>query len=103
VLAFALLAAVGLCLAGVLGGTALEGFSRDFGDMRGMGLMGSALGGIIAGLGMLIGGALSGLTLFATGEGISLLIAMEENTRATAAYLAAQARTPAPVVTVPAG
>jgi hypothetical protein len=39
------------------------------------------------------------LTLFATGEGISLLIAMEENTRATAAHLAAQARTPAPVVT----
>jgi hypothetical protein len=37
VLAFALLAAVGLCLAGVLGGTALEGFNREFGDMRGMG------------------------------------------------------------------
>jgi hypothetical protein len=61
--------------------------------------VGSALGGIIAGLGLLIGGALSGLTLFATGEGISLLIAMEENTRATAAYLTAQARTPAVAVT----
>jgi hypothetical protein len=103
VLVFALLAAVGLCLAGVLGGTALESLSSDLGDMRGMGLMSSALGGIIAGLGLLIGGTVSGLTLFATGEGISLLIAMEENTRAAAQYLAAQPRTPVPVVSPPAG
>jgi len=92
VLVFAILGAIGMCLAGVLGGTALEEMSREFGEMGGMGLMGSAIGGILAGLGVLIGGGLSGLTLFATGEGISLLIAMEENTRMTAMHLAGQAR-----------
>lgn len=97
VLVFAVLAGAGLCLAGVLGGGALEEMSREFGDMGGMGLMGSALGGLFAGLGAFIGGGLSGLTLYATGEGIALLIATEENTRAAAMYLAAQAR-PAPVV-----
>jgi hypothetical protein len=96
VLAFAFLAAVGLCLVGVLGGTLVEGLRSDFSNLGGVN---SAVGGIIAGLGLLIGGALSGLTLFATGEGISLLIAMEENTRATAMHLAAHQRAPAPVVT----
>jgi hypothetical protein len=98
VLALALLTAIGLCLAGVLGTTMIDGISRDYG-MGGMGTTSAALIGVFSGLGLLIGGALSGLTLFATGEGISLLIAMEENTRATAMHLAAHQRAPAPVVT----
>jgi len=103
VLAFALLAAVGLCLAGVLGGTAIEGLGRDFSDLRGLGVMGSAAGGILVGLGVMISGGLSGLTLYATGEGIALLIAMEENTRMSAMYLAAQSKPALPAETPPAG
>ena len=98
VLVLVVLGSVGLCLAGVLGGTALEQFSREYGGMGGMGAAGSAAAGIIGALGLLIGGGLSGLTLYATGEGISLLVAMEENTRASAMYLAAQVRPAAPVV-----
>jgi hypothetical protein len=96
VLVFAILGAVGACLAGVLGGSAMEQLSRDLG---GGGLISGAVAGIVGGIAALIGGGLSGLTIYATGEGISLLIAMEENTRATAQYLAAQAR---PAVPAPA-
>ena len=39
---------------------------------------------MVIGVGTLIGGGLGGLTLFATGEGIYLLIAIEENTRVAA-------------------
>lgn len=85
VLILALVSAVGACLAGILGGASLSQFSQDFGNNLGrMGLFGPALGGILAGLGMLIFGGLGGLTLFATGEGIYLLLAIEENTRAVA-------------------
>jgi hypothetical protein len=104
VLAFTLLSAAGICLAGVLGGGVIENLSRDLGDMggmNGMGLMSSTLGGLIAAFVVFIGGAVSGLTLYATGEGIALLIAMEENTRATAQYLAQQQRPTAPVVPPP--
>lgn len=91
VLVIAVLSAIGLCLAGVLGGTALQGLSNDLGSNgAAMGFLGSAFGGIIVGLASLIGGGLSGLSLFAMGEGISLAIAVEENTRATAIALAAK-------------
>jgi hypothetical protein len=108
VLVFAILSAVGVCLALVLGGAALQEFGRDFNNIRGMGLMSSLLGGILAGLAMLIGGGLWGLLLFAIGEGVEIIIAVEENTRTTAMYLAAQSRSagpvslPAPVSTPPA-
>ena len=91
VLVIAILSGVGICLAGVLGGSALQSMGDQLG--RGgaiVGLLSSALGGIIAGLFGMIGGGLTGLSLYAVGEGISLAIALEENTRATAAFLAAQ-------------
>ena len=84
-LVLAVSSAAGLCLAGVLGGTALQSLSNDLGsNAAGMGLLGSALGGALIGLVSLIGGGISGLSLFAMGEGISLAIAVEENTRAAA-------------------
>jgi hypothetical protein len=64
----------------------LDRFS-DLGRSGPMGLFGGALGGLIASVvGIIYGGGLA-LTLYAAGEGISLLIALEENTRATAMYL----------------
>ena len=83
VLVLAIIAAIGICLAGVLGGQALSEFSRDSGiNGRYLGLYSGALGGIISGVFMLIGGGIGGLTLFATGEAIYLLMDIEENTRA---------------------
>jgi hypothetical protein len=51
------------------------------------GILGSAIGGVLAGLLVLIGGALYFLLLYAAGESFHLQIALEENTRLTAALL----------------
>ena len=95
VLVLAIIGAIGVCLAGILGGQALSEFSRDFGgDFRNLGIYSGALGGIISGVITLIGGGIGGLTLFATGEAIYLLMDIEENTRA-ARLVVKQAETPA--------
>jgi hypothetical protein len=95
VLVIAVLSAAGLCLMGVLGGSVFQSMRSDLpAEVAGMGMFGSAIGGVIIGIVSLIGGGLSGLSLFAMGEGISLAIAIEENTRATTMYLAAQHQPP---------
>jgi hypothetical protein len=84
ILIVAIVGAIGSCAIGVLGGTALQslGSNLDTGmGLRGLGVLGGALGGIISGLVALIAGGIGGLTLFATGEAIYLLIDLEENTR----------------------
>ncbi len=50
-------------------------------------LLGGAAGGVIAAGLVLIYGAVMTLVLYGAGEGIYLLLALEENTRATALYL----------------
>jgi hypothetical protein len=95
VLVIAIIGAVGACLGGVLGGASLQNYLGQ--DVPSLGGVGSVVAGIIGGIIGLIFGGLSGLSLYAVGEGISLLIAMEENTRATAMHLAAQSRPAAPV------
>jgi len=52
-----------------------------------LGVLGSAIGGVVAGLLVLIAGALYFLLLYAVGESFHLQIALEENTRLTAALL----------------
>jgi hypothetical protein len=87
VLILAIIGAIGICAAGTLGGAFLRDFSNDFGPgmMNGMGsTFGGVIGGIISGLVFLIGGGIGGLTLYATGEAIYLLIDIEENTRIAA-------------------
>ena len=100
VLIVAIISAIGLCLTAVMGGSALQQLSKDLPqEAAGVGLLGSAIFGIAIGIGSFIGGGLTGLSLYAMGEGISLAITMEENTRATAMYLSAQHRAAAPVHT----
>ncbi len=76
-----------LGILGSLGGLlmGLIGLSPQF--WRGLGLnpnlFGSALVGVVFFLGGLIGTAIQFLTLYATGEVLSLFISLEENTRAT--------------------
>ena len=94
VLVIAIIGAIGACLGGVLGGASLQNTLGQ--DVPALGGIGSVVAGIIGGLIGIIFGGLSGLSLYAVGEGISLAIAMEENTRATAMHLAAQSRLVAP-------
>ena len=81
----ALISATGVCVTFILSGAALRNLSDQFNMMQyGMGPLASTLMGIIAGLISLVAGALGGLTFYAIGEGIYLLISIEENTRAAA-------------------
>jgi hypothetical protein len=83
-LIIAVISGIGVCVSGFLGGAAFQGLQNLEPNVQGLSAIGSAVAGALAGLGALIGGGLGGLTLFATGEGIYLLIAIEENTRAAA-------------------
>lgn len=88
--ALTILSILGICAATLLGGATLDSFNNEFGSFSGLGLMGGALGGLILAFFTILSGGGAALTCYAFGEGIFLLIAMEENTRASAALLMKQ-------------
>jgi len=95
VLVVTAIGALGACAGVLVGGAAF----RDTAAQSGVPILGSLLGAIVvAFFGLLYGGAI-GLTLFAAGDFISLLLALEENTRTTATLLRAQ---PVPPASLPA-
>lgn len=85
-----------LLASSLLGGAAMSSVTRQVGGNLGYGsLLTSVLGGLIASaLAALYGGVVA-VSLFVMGEGVYLLIAMEENTRATVALLQRPAGPPA--------
>jgi len=87
--AITVLSALGLCATSVLGGPALDQFAQQYGggDTGVFGLAGGMVWGLVAGISTLILGGLSALGVYAIGEGIYLVIALEENTRASATVL----------------
>ena len=91
-----ILAVIALCATSVLGGAALSSATRQLGADAGYaGLFGGVLGGLILSVfTVLYGGGLA-VTLYALGEGVYLLIALEENTRATVTLLQHQSGPPA--------
>ncbi len=84
------LAIIGFCLFSLLGG-GLTSLGAADADEAFAGLLGGTLCGIfstvIFGVIMIIYGGGIALTLYAAGEGIYLLLALEENTRTTARLL----------------
>lgn len=101
-----LLGAIGLCLAGILSGASVEMFAEQLDlPMMGGGFVGGALFGVIGAVVLILYGGGLALTLFALGESIFLLVALEENTRQTAVLLMDQARRAAvgPMMAPPAG
>jgi hypothetical protein len=86
-----LLVVLGACLFSVLGAGALGGLGRELRRETDLGpFLGSTVGSVIGALfGLLYGGGFA-LTLYALGEGIYLLLALEENTRLTAQILQSQ-------------
>ncbi len=87
-----ILTVLSLCATSVFGISLLGQLGQQYGYGGGEALAGG--GGILIGLLMSLGAILYGgglaVTLYALGEGIYLLIALEENTRATALLLQKQ-------------
>lgn len=88
ILVVTILAAIGSCLSGVLGGALFSGITDQVkSNLQFAGSGGMVVMGIIMGIGIFLWGAIVGITAFAAGEGIYLLIDLEENTRLTATML----------------
>ena len=87
------LALLASCAMIFFGSSALSDLSRqlgrEFGNMP-YRMMGTVFGGLLAAVSAIIYGGGLALSLYALGEGVYLFIAIEENTRTTAALLAQQ-------------
>lgn len=81
--AFTLLGAVGACIIGFAGGAILQEMGRQMGIQ--IPPTGGIVEGVILGVVTLLYGGFIALALYGMGEGISLFIAIEENTRSIAA------------------
>ncbi len=76
-----ILGVIGACLVSVLGGATMDRLQEELGSAApSMGIV----GGIFAGFLLLLYGGGLAITLYAAGEGVYLLLALEENTRRTA-------------------
>ncbi len=97
VLVITILAALAVCGISVVSGTAIESASQQFGvNTTGAGFLGGLFGGLLAAIFVVLYGGLIALSLVAFGEGIYLLIGIEENTRMTAMMVENQAKLTAP-------
>jgi hypothetical protein len=88
--AITILSALGFCLTSILGGSALastlQGLNPNGGG-QGLGVLGGVVGGVIVSLVTILLGGIYAVTIYALGEAVYLLIALEENTHLTAAML----------------
>jgi hypothetical protein len=90
------ISAIGFCLMSILGGSLFDAAINSVGGYGGSGSSGPAgalggiLGGVVIGGIILLYGGITSITLYAFGEGIYLLIGLEENTRTTALLLQQQ-------------
>jgi len=88
--AITILSALGFCLTSILGGTAFESALQSLnpnGGGQGLGILGGVVGGMILSLVIILSGGIYAVSVYALGEAVYLLIALEENTRHTAAML----------------
>lgn len=90
-----LIIVLAICGASFLGGAAMDTLGRELGGDTGFaGMFGGVLGGLIGAFFAIIYGGGMAITLYAFGEGMYLLIALEENTRATVLLLKQQSTPP---------
>jgi len=76
------------CISGFLGGALFTGLAGELNrDLTASGSGGMIFAGLIMGFGILLWGLIVGVTTYAAGEGVFLLIDIEENTRLTALLL----------------
>ncbi len=79
---------IGICLTLTVGGAAANRFGSQSGAVAG--LAGGAFSAIFASVFFLLYGGAVAVSLYGLGEGVYLLIALEENTRATVQLLQQQ-------------
>lgn len=97
VAALTLVVVIGILAASFLGGTTFDRMSGEFGNsVAPVFLLGSVVSGLMAGMIVLIAGGLLAVLLYAFGESIFVLLALEENTRTTNLLLQRQLRLYAP-------
>jgi hypothetical protein len=95
-----LLALLATCAGAFLGGAAIEQVGRELGQgLDSLGILGGALGGLVVMVFVVLYGGGLAITLYALGEGAYLMIAIEENTRKTAALLERQTSSTQPIET----
>jgi hypothetical protein len=88
VLAITIIGVIGICGMSIIGGTVFDSFVSGYGNgSSSSGLISGIIGGLLSGLILLLYGGLTSITLYALGEGVYLLIAIEENTRKTSLLL----------------
>jgi hypothetical protein len=89
-MALTITAAIGVFAFSLISGGALESIAEEYGgNSGGSGVISGAIIGIIGSIFTILAGGLLAITIYAIGEGISLIISLEENTRKTA-YLVEQ-------------
>lgn len=84
VLVLTILTAIAICGLSVLGSTALNNVAQQYGNTTVPTWIGGIFGGIVGSILVILYGGMVALALIAFGEGIYLLISIEENTRKTA-------------------
>lgn len=90
-LTITILAAIGICGISIWGGVAFESIGQDLGAAPDFtDFFGSVFGGLFVGFLVILYGGFVSLTTFAFGEGIYLLLALEENTRSSSMLLQRQ-------------
>jgi len=80
--------AVGICVFGFAGGALMDSASAMLGESTGAsGTAGAGIAGVLLSIWTLIVGAITSVSTYALGEGVYLLLDLEENTRRTAEQL----------------
>ena len=87
-----LLVVIGLCATSILGGAVWDSFGNELGYSGGGGMFSGVVGGLMLSFFAILNGGGLALSFYAMGEGLFILIALEENTRTTAELLRQQSR-----------
>jgi hypothetical protein len=88
ILVVTIIGAAGSCISGLLGSALLSGLADQFSiNTSPAGSGGMVVVGIVTGFAVLLWGLIVGVTTYALGEGVYLLIDIEENTRLSATLL----------------
>ncbi len=85
-----ILLVLGFCGTSVLGGGFLGSLESSYGRGSGAGPIVGILTGLLGSVVIIIYGGATSVTLYAAGELVYLILALEENTRATAQFLQQQ-------------